>query len=129
MTSLFDDPPDKCPTCLRPFHELDAHQRARGGSHPGVEAQAARLNEDPRGKCMAVLVALRMSSASIGSQGWVSAAHLRMVLDGGDGPRRARQLRDEYGFRIEVEMRSEPRQAWYRLLDPERVSDDMEAAA
>jgi hypothetical protein len=52
------------------------------------------------------------------SGGWVSRDRLSRELNGGDGARRARQLRDEFGVPIEVEMRKEKgmsRQAMYRI--------------
>ena len=104
----------ECPTCKRPYKVLAPHERARAGAHPGVEREAAKLNKDPTGACAKVLATLEYARG-----GWVSAHELRVVLGDGDGPRRARQLRDEYGYPIEVELRHQPRrEAWYRLTGP-----------
>ena len=110
---------EACPTCKRPFKQLASHERARAGDHPGVEREAARAFPSNGSACQAILDALVELPEYPGS--WVSARQLRDVLGGGDGPRRARQLRDEYGWPVEVEFRSgPPRQAWYRL-DPSAV--------
>lgn len=117
---VWGDPAGKvCVTCKRPWKRLQPHERARTGDHPGVErdaADAATEREMSRA-CQVVLAELkRASAASAGWQGWVSAIQLRALLDGGDGPRRVRQLRDEWAWPIETKMSSTPkRQAWYRL--------------
>jgi len=119
---------EHCPTCLRPYKPLSASQRARRGDYPGREREAAEgATEAQYSKsCRQVLDYLRFRWRSeqrgLGD-GWVSATHLRFILDGGDGPRRARQLRDEWGWPIEVEMRTNPRQAWYRLTADAPVAE------
>ena len=112
-----------CDECKRPWVETRPEQRARRGDHPGVEHQAAAELGDPAEACKRVLIALRgachFEAGNPG--GWVSAKTLRIVAGGGDGPRRARQLRDEYRWPIEVEMRTNPRQARYRLTDDKQI--------
>lgn len=110
------DTPTACPTCKRPYPK-DA-PKARAGHHPGVENEAAALSEPShRSQCGLVLRYLRAQSGR-----WVSAYELRDRFLG-DPTRRVRQLRDEFGQPIEVEMRTGPRQAWYRL-DTTAIRDE-----
>ena len=102
---------------------LKPHERARSGDHPGLEHEFAVLTDTSKA-CNLILSTLQyawqhkyaFSAEDEGFQGWESAETLRALLQGGYGPRRARQLRDEYGYPIEVERRSKPSQAWYRLM-------------
>ena len=114
-----------CPTCTRPYKQLDNSQRARRGNYPGSEHQAAKQlgNLGPAlSKVYAYLQLKKDRADELSDQehAWVSSRKLRDVLDGGDGPRRARQLRDEYAVRMEIvtERRGDnPLMAYYRLLD------------
>lgn len=107
----------KCPTCQRPFKKLSNEQRARTGvaRSTGVEHEAARSLSDLSNACRKVHDYLLQAKA-LGQ--WTSGDQLRAVLNGGDGPRRARQLRDEFAVPIETKMMKLPnqrRQAYYRI--------------
>ena len=106
----------KCHTCMRPFKKLTNEQRARSSIGTGHEQTVAKSLGDLSGACEKVHELL-IKSARI-ANGWVSRDRLSKELNGGDGARRVRQLRDEYGIPIEVTMRVNPngtRQAYYRL--------------
>jgi hypothetical protein len=112
---------DKCPTCQRPFKQLTSSQRARSNAGTGHEKQVAKSLGDMSGACNAIYELLLESKRSNINEGWVSRDRLSRELNGGDGARRARQLRDEYGVPIEVAMRVNPngtRQAYYRIIGP-----------
>ena len=54
-------------------------------------------------------------------EGWVSRDELSLVVGGGDGARRARELR-ENGYPVESKMMKigdRPKQAYYRVLEDE----------
>lgn len=104
---------ETCPHCQRPWKKLTKRQRARAGDWPGEERSAAEAadEEELSNACAMVLAALKRAQHA--GTDWVSAAELRAL--GFDGPRRARQLRDEWGWPIQVEMRTKPKQAWYRI--------------
>ena len=112
-----------CPTCHRPFEHLKNEQKARTGQD-GLEHEAAKSLEDVSGSCEKIydLLAYHLHlylTEDIGD-GWVSGDQLRQALSGGDGPRRCRQLSEEYGVVIERKMDSKEgvrRQAYYRLGD------------
>ena len=111
---------DKCPTCQRPYKKLANHERARSNAGTGHEQQVARSLGD-MGKACQAIYELLLKSQRI-ANGWVSRDRLSHELAGGDGARRARQLRDEYGVPIEVTMRVNPngtRQAFYRIVEPQ----------
>lgn len=106
----------KCHSCMRPFKKLKNEQRARSSVGTGHEQTVAKSLGDLSGACEKVHELL-IKSARI-ANGWVSRDRLSRELNGGDGARRVRQLRDEYGIPIEVTMRVNPngtRQAYYRL--------------
>ena len=106
----------KCHTCMRPFKKLTNEQRARSSVGTGHELTVAKSLGDLSGACEKVHELL-IKSARI-ANGWVSRDRLSRELNGGDGARRVRHLRDEYGIPIEVTMRVNPngtRQAYYRL--------------
>ena len=109
-----------CPTCKRPWKKLTNEQRARTNS-PGAtghENVVAKSLGDMGPACRKVHELLKFRSGTISGDGWVSRARLSRELNGGDGARRARQLRDEFGIPIEVKMGKEKgmsRQAMYRI--------------
>ena len=110
---------DKCPTCQRPYKKLANHERARSNVGTGHEQQVARSLGD-MGKACQAIHELLLKAQRI-ANGWVSRDRLSRELNGGDGARRARQLRDEYGVPIEVKMvvdESGRRQAYYRIAEP-----------
>jgi hypothetical protein len=109
-----------CPTCKRPWKKLTNEQRARTSSPAatGHENVVAKSLGDMGPACKKVHDLLKEESYLLLSGGWVSRDRLSRELNGGDGARRARQLRDEFGVPIEVEMRKEKgmsRQAMYRI--------------
>ena len=111
---------NKCPTCQRPYKKLANHERARSNAGTGHEQEVARSLGD-MGKACQAIYELLLKSQRI-ANGWVSRDRLSRELAGGDGARRARQLRDEYGVPIEVTMRVNPngtRQAFYRIVEPQ----------
>jgi hypothetical protein len=72
------------------------------------------------GKACNTIYELLLKAKRIGN-GWVSRDRLSRELNGGDGARRARQLRDEYGVPIEVKMvidENGRRQAYYQIVGP-----------
>ena len=76
-------------------------------------------NGDMGSACKKVHELLKFRNETLTGGGWVSRDRLSRELNGGDGARRARQLRDEYGIPIEVTMHASPngtRQAYYRLV-------------
>jgi hypothetical protein len=114
-----------CPTCKRPWKKLTNEQRARTNS-PGAtghENVVAKSLGDMGPACKKVheLLKTHRTLAFEGRglfDGWVSRDELSRELNGGDGARRARQLRDEFGIPIEVKMGKEKgmsRQAMYRI--------------
>ena len=109
-----------CPTCKRPFKKLTNEQRARTSSPAttGHENVVAKSLGDMGPACMKIHELLMEESYLPLSGGWVSRDRLSQELNGGDGARRARQLRDEFGVPIEVKMGKEKgssRQAMYRI--------------
>ena len=109
-----------CPTCKRPWKKLTNEQRARTNS-PGAtghENVVAKSLGDMGPACRKVHELVKFRSGTISGDGWVSRDRLSRELNGGDGARRARQLRDEFGIPIEVKMGKEKgmsRQAMYRI--------------
>tara|TARA_R110002020_G_scaffold246713_3_gene460596 strand:+ start:1645 stop:2061 length:417 start_codon:yes stop_codon:yes gene_type:complete len=113
---------DKCPTCQRPYKQLTSSQRARSNAGTGHEKQVAKSLGDMSGACNAIHELLKFRRTTISGDGWVSRDRLSRELNGGDGARRARQLRDEYGIPIEVKMVANDngrRQAYYRIVEPD----------
>ena len=113
---------DKCPTCQRPYKKLANHERARSNAGTGHEQEVARSLGDMGKACNAIHELLKFRRTTISGDGWVSRDRLSRELNGGDGARRARQLRDEYGVPIEVKMvvdESGRRQAYYRIVEPQ----------
>jgi hypothetical protein len=113
---------DKCPTCQRPYKKLANHERARSNAGTGHEQQVARSLGDMGKACNAIHELLKFRRTTISGDGWVSRDRLSRELNGGDGARRARQLRDEYGVPIEVKMVQDEngrRQAYYRITEPQ----------
>ena len=103
----------KCHSCMRPFKKLKNEERARSYAGTGHEKQVANKLPDMSRACKIVYDYLESYHGS-----WISSTKLREILNGGDGPRRARQLRDEWAIPIEVKMQKEPgknRQAYYRI--------------
>ena len=110
-----------CPTCKRPFKKLANHERARSNFGTGHENEVARSLGDMGNACKKVHGLLKCRKATIAGDGWVSRDRLSRELNGGDGARRARQLRDEFGIPIEVKMETNEngaRQAYYRIGEP-----------
>ena len=109
-----------CPTCKRPWKKLTNEQRARTNS-PGAtghENVVAKSLGDMGPACRKVHELLKFRSGTISGDGWVCRDRLSREHIGGDGARRARQLRDEFGVPIEVKMGKEKgmsRQAMYRI--------------
>ena len=108
---------ESCPTCKRPFKKLTNEQRARS-NHQGTEHQAAKSLGDLNQACSKVYDLLRSASSASFRDSWVSAQELRDLLDGGDGPRRARQLREEFAVPVESQMRTNHvgrKMAYYKI--------------
>lgn len=109
---------NKCHSCMRPFKKLKNEERARSNAGTGHEKQVARSLSDMTGACKTVYDFLLFKKNNPLMEDWVSSTKLRELLNGGDGPRRARQLRDEWAIPIEVKMNKQPgmnRQAYYRI--------------
>lgn len=114
--------PEACPTCLRPFKKLKDEQRARSGVGTGNEKIAAKQLKNTGTACDRIYEYLKIKGD------WASGNELRDALGGGDGPRRARQLRDEYAIPIEIKIEDRKgyrKQAWYRLarVEPKTLFD------
>ena len=108
---------EACPTCKRPFKKLNNDQRARS-RHQGLEHEAAKQLGDMNRSCETVYKCLKDASTASFRSPWVSATELRDLLEGGDGPRRARQLREEFGVPVESKMRVTPagkKMAYYTI--------------
>jgi len=122
--------PPPCPHCKRPYKKIKSSQRARSNIGTGHEKQVARSLGDMGPACEKIYQRLKsdynLCMDGMGMfDGWVSRDSLNNELNGGDGARRARQLRDEFGLPVEIEMREadrlRPRQAWYRLAGTKPV--------
>ena len=120
---------DACPTCKRPFKKLTNEQRART-AHQGTEHEAVKHLGDMTATCSKVYDLLREASTDSFRNSWVSAEELRNLLNGGDGPRRARQLREEFGVPVESKMRVRPdgkKMAYYNIaasyFEPKKLID------
>tara|TARA_Y100001938_G_scaffold142981_1_gene215054 strand:+ start:546 stop:896 length:351 start_codon:yes stop_codon:yes gene_type:complete len=105
-----------CPTCQRGWEKLNNHQRIRTNVEKasGMEFAAIKKLGDTTGSCRTVYEYLMEKDHR-----WVSGDELRTLVNG-DGPRRARQLRDEYGVPVATKMMRPPgerRQAYYRIVD------------
>ncbi len=103
-----------CPHCKRPYLETDNQERARSGDYPGLEKEAVKDIEDMNRTCVRVFEYLKTREP----YDWVSGDQLRDVLNGGDGPRRVRQLNEEFGIPIDRRMHKPEdgrRQAYYRI--------------
>ena len=103
---------DKCPTCMRPYKKLTNEQRARSNVGTGHEKQVAKSLGDMGNACKKVHELLKFRSETISGHGWVSRDRL------------SRELRDEFGVPIEIEMRKNEngtRQAYYRLARPKTL--------
>ena len=112
----------KCHSCMRPFKKLTNKQRARTNVGTGHEKEVAKSLSDMGNACRKVHELLKFRSGTISGDGWVSRDELSKELNGGDGARRVRQLRDEFAVPIEVQMRVAPngsRQAYYRIAKPQ----------
>ena len=108
----------KCHSCMRPFKKLTNKQRARTNVGTGHEKEVAKSLSDMGNACRKVHELLKFRSTTISGDGWVSRDRLSRELNGGDGARRVRQLRDEFAIPIEVQMRvaaNGSRQAYYRI--------------
>ena len=106
----------KCHSCMRPFKKLTNKQRARTNVGTGHEKEVAKSLNDMGNACRKVHELLLKSERI--ANGWVSRDRLSRELNGGDGARRVRQLRDEFAIPIEVRMRvaaNGSRQAYYRI--------------
>tara|TARA_R110002020_G_scaffold128694_3_gene288396 strand:- start:3891 stop:4316 length:426 start_codon:yes stop_codon:yes gene_type:complete len=124
--------PPPCPHCKRPYKKIESSQRARSNVGTGHEKQVARSLGDMGPACEKIYQRLKddrllwLEGRGL-FDGWVSRDSLNGELNGGDGARRARQLRDEFGLPIEIEMRDgdsfKSRQAWYRLAVTKPVHD------
>ena len=114
----------KCHTCMRPFKKLKSGERARSNVGTGHEKQVAKSLGDMGNACKKVHELLQFKNKedyALTDGGWVSRDCLSRELNGGDGARRVRQLRDEFGIPIEVKMVKTPgknRQAHYRIVEP-----------
>jgi len=117
----------KCHTCMRPFKKLTNEQRARTNVGTGHEKEVAKSLSDMGNACRKVHELLKehrlLAKEGRGLfDGWVSRDELSKELNGGDGARRVRQLRDEFAIPIEVQMRvaaNGSRQAYYRIAKPQ----------
>lgn len=107
-------PRQSCPHCKRPYLETDNEQRTREGNHPGLEKEAIKDIEEMNRSCTRIFEFLRSREP----YDWVSGDDLRNVLNGGDGPRRVRQLNEEFAIPIDRKMYKPEdgrRQAYYRI--------------
>ena len=125
MTEL-NDPGKCCPTCKRPWKKLTNTQRARSGDYPGQEKEAAKSLGNLAPTCKRIhefLVSRAERYPASHPEGWVSSQELRNHING-DGPRRARQLRDEYGVPVETRMETRDGRtlAYYRISNPGYLS-------
>jgi len=113
---------NKCHSCMRPFKKLTNEQRARTNVGTGHEKEVAKSLNDMGNACRKVHELLEFRRGNHVRDGWVSRDELSKELNGGDGARRVRQLRDEFAIPIEVEMRvaaNGSRQAYYRIAKPQ----------
>jgi hypothetical protein len=124
----------KCPTCHRAYK--GKNHALVGNNHGDTAKEAAKSLGDTSKLARDILDYLRgvqhialTKSHRANSQttdspewdGWVSRDTLSRIIAGGDGARRARELR-ECGYPVESKMMSVegfPYQAWYRLNDNE----------
>jgi len=107
-------PRQSCPHCKRPYLETDNEQRTREGNYPGLEKEAIKDIEEMNRSCTRIFEFLRSREP----YDWVSGDDLRNVLNGGDGPRRVRQLNEEFAIPIDRKMDKPEdgrRQAYYRI--------------
>lgn len=107
-------PRHSCPHCKRPYLETSNEERTRSKDHRGLEKQALKDVEEMNRSCVRIFEF--MKSRTI--YDWVSGDDLRNVLNGGDGPRRVRQLNEEFGIPIDRRMHKPEhgrRQAYYRI--------------
>ena len=115
--------------------ELENTKALAGNNHSEIAHQAAREMGDTSRLANKVLahlqwaldIALTKSHRRQAGddnpvwEGWVSRDELSLVVGGGDGARRARELR-ENGYPVESKMMKigdRPKQAYYRLLEDE----------
>ena len=133
-----------CPTCHRPF--TGKYRAQVGDSHNSTAHEAAKTLGDTTKLAKKVLEHLqgaqhiRLTKSHRNTfdvenpnyliyEGWISRDQLSEIVGGGDGARRARELR-ECGVPIESKMmdvKGFPRQAWYRLdidYEQERIENE-----
>jgi len=114
MIERLESPRRSCPTCKRPYLETSNEDRTRYGDHVGLEKQAVKDIEEMNRSCVRIFEYLKARRV----YDWVSGDELRNVLNGGDGPRRARQLNEEFAIPLDRMMRKPEdgrRQAYYRI--------------
>lgn len=107
-------PRESCPHCKRPYLETTNEQRTRSRDYPGLEKEAVKDISEMNRSCTRIFVFLSAQEP----YEWVSGDALRNVLNGGDGPRRARQLNEEFAIPLDRRMMKQEggrRQAYYRI--------------
>jgi len=114
MIERLESPRHSCPTCKRPYLETSNEQRTRYEDHVGLEKQAVKDIEEMNRSCVRIFEYMKAQPV----YDWVSGDELRNVLNGGDGPRRVRQLNEEFAIPIDRRMHKPEdgrRQAYYRI--------------